>query len=58
MTARKCDRCKSYYDRFSERSEVRYLKRLKPNELFIDLCPVCTQEFERWLKNEKGKEQA
>lgn len=51
MTARKCDRCKGYFDIDSKRSEVEFAVRLeKPIE--IDLCPDCTAQLLSWIKNE------
>ncbi len=48
MIARKCDRCKNYFD---IGSEVKFAVRLeRPTE--IDLCPDCTAQLLCWIKNE------
>lgn len=51
MTARKCDRCKDYYDIDSRRSEVKIAVRCE-RPIEIDLCPDCTAQLLSWIKNE------
>lgn len=57
MTARKCDRCKGYFDIDSKRSEfadfawVKIVVRFE-RPIEIDLCPDCTSQLLRWIKNE------
>ncbi|MBQ6264932.1 MAG: hypothetical protein IJK60_05725 [Clostridia bacterium] len=48
MTAKKCDRCKKFYDTISERSEIGFFKRVAVKRDF-DLCPDCTKDFELWV---------
>ncbi len=52
MNAKKCNRCGTYYD---ENSKILLLGTDK-SELYgfetIDLCEICSQEFEKWLKKE------
>ena len=51
MTARKCDRCKGYFDIDSKRSEVKIAVRCE-RVIDVDLCPDCTSQLLRWLMNE------
>lgn len=51
MRARKCDRCKGYFDLDSKRSEVN-VHVFGERPLEIDLCPDCTAQLLRWIKNE------
>lgn len=54
MDAKKCDRCGSYYDKYSKPTIV-----LGKNHEFrdfpetIDLCKKCTDELEEWFNAEK-----
>lgn len=50
MTAKKCDRCKNFYDTVSECSEIGILKHKRVKQDF-DLCPDCTEDFELWITN-------
>ena len=49
--ARKCDRCKKYYDPHSWGSDY-FLYDCGPSEK-IDLCLDCTQELVKWIKNKE-----
>lgn len=51
MIARKCDRCKDYYDTDSKRSEVKFAVQFE-SLIEIDLCPDCTDQLRSWIKNE------
>lgn len=51
MRARKCDRCKGYFDLDSKRSEVN-VAVWGERSLEIDLCPDCTAHLLSWLKDE------
>lgn len=50
MTARKCDRCKDYFDIDSKRSEVKIAVR-DERPIEIDLCPCCTAQLLCWINN-------
>ena len=50
MTARKCDRCKDYFDLDTKRSEVKIGVRAEMS-FEIDLCPDCTAQLLSWTKN-------
>jgi len=52
MKARKCDRCKGYFDINSERSEVKMIPWNERPLDWIDLCPDCTVQLLSWFKNE------
>lgn len=51
MIARKCDRCKGYFDNISKRSEVKMGVQFE-SPIEIDLCPDCTVQLLSWIKNE------
>lgn len=44
--AKKCDRCGSFYESY----KAKYLLVTNNFNDFKDLCPVCNNELERWLK--------
>ena len=50
MNAKKCDRCKEFYDLDSKRSQVSFSPYGK-NRIDVDLCPECTADFESWIRN-------
>ena len=53
MTARKCDRCKSFYDIDSKGAIVKivnYDVRVR-KIIESDLCPDCTEQLNSWIKN-------
>lgn len=50
MTARKCDRCKDYFDIDSKRSEVKIAVQCE-RVIDIDLCPCCTAQLLCWIMN-------
>ena len=50
MNAKKCDRCKDFYDLDSERSQVSF-SRCGKGCIDVDLCPECTADFELWVQN-------
>lgn len=61
MDAKKCDRCGSYYEEiepniiqelsscFTVLSNAEIVRRKIENE--VDLCPKCSGELKKWLKN-------
>lgn len=60
MKAFKCDRCGSFYEKYSMTGEVIIMYR---NNYFVDICPACYEELNKWYKNElhgkrKGVENA
>lgn len=64
--AKKCDRCKRFYDRYNEKNDRKRINALVPanvdgrgkywahNE--IELCPECMDEFNDWMKNSRKSE--
>ena len=61
-TAKKCDRCGSYYDEYNVQYNAEKINGI--NLLIIDsnngyfsygphdLCPACSNEFMKWFKKE------
>lgn len=54
MNAKKCDRCKRYYDRpnFEQGAAVYANETGWKDGKELDLCDECTKKLVRWLKNE------
>lgn len=50
--ARKCDRCKNYYDPY--KTTLIFMNNMKN----VDLCPNCKDTLYRWLKEYDGQEEA
>jgi len=51
MIAGKCDRCGSFYELDDKRSVVGLDTPNHPNK-YYDLCPICTEDFDIWIKDE------
>lgn len=50
MKAYKCDRCGSFYEKYSMTGGLIIINR---NYHSVDICPACYEEFEKWYKNEQ-----
>lgn len=50
--ARKCDRCKNYYDPY--KTTLIVMNNMKS----VDLCPNCKDTLKRWLEEYDGQEEA
>jgi len=50
MIARKCDRCGGFYELDYKRSLVTIDTPNHAGRQY-DLCPICTEDFEIWIKD-------
>lgn len=53
MRAYKCDRCGSFYEKYTMQGEVVLVDRQHYTK---DICPECYKELEKWYKNEQVQE--
>lgn len=61
--AKKCDRCKKFYERYNEECDEKKINAIVRANLdikrkywpqgIIELCPECMNEFNDWMKNSR-----
>ena len=50
--AKKCDRCKEFYEPFKSSGPFLVDQNTTNRNLYVDLCPNCTDTLKKWLKGD------
>ena len=58
MTAKKCDRCGTFYEEYTNNKSGRFTLNVISEDSYwshspYDICPLCLDELMKWFKNKK-----
>lgn len=63
MTAKKCDRCGTFYEEYTNNKSGRFTLNVISEDSYwshspYDICPSCLDELMKWFKNKKENNNA